>query len=231
MMLPVAILAGGLATRLRPITDRIPKALVEINGEPFIAHQLRLLHSRGVRRVVLCLGYRGEMVRDFVGDGRTFDLAVEYSFDGPALRGTAGGIHQALPLLGTAFFVLYGDSWLPCNYASVETAFLQSGKTALMTIFHNDGQWDSSNVEFAGGRILAYDKKIRTPRMQYIDYGLGVFGRRAFDDMATGTVYDLAALYQDLLAREELAALEMTERFYEIGSPAGIEELSLMLKK
>ena len=135
------------------------------------------------------------------------------------------------PLLGTAFFVLYGDSWLPCDYASVETAFLQSGKTALMTIFHNDGQWDSSNVEFAGGRILAYDKKIRTPRMQYIDYGLGVFQRRAYDDMAAGSVYDLAALYQDLLARRELAALEMTERFYEIGSPAGIEELSLVLKR
>ena len=230
-MLPIAILAGGLATRLRPITDCIPKALVEINGEPFIAHQLRLLHSRGVRRVVLCLGYRGEMVRDFVGDGRAFDLAVEYSFDGPALRGTAGGIQQALPLLGTAFFVLYGDSWLPCDYASIEAAFVRSGKTALMTIFHNDGQWDSSNVEFAGGRILAYDKKIRTPRMRYIDYGLGVFGRRAFDDMTPGSVYDLAALYRDLLARGELAALEMTERFYEIGSPAGIEELSLMLKK
>jgi NDP-sugar pyrophosphorylase family protein len=231
MMLPVAILAGGLATRLRPITNRIPKALVEINGEPFIAHQLRLLHSRGVRRVVLCLGYRGEMVRDFVGDGRAFDLAVEYSFDGPALRGTAGAIHQALPLLGTAFFVLYGDSWLPCDYASVEAAFVQSGKTALMTIFHNDGQWDSSNVEFAGGRILVYDKNIRTERMRHIDYGLGVFQRRAFDGVAPGSVYDLAALYQDLLAHGELAALEIAERFYEIGSPAGIEELSLMLKK
>src|SRR5215472_1678846 len=111
-MLPAAILAGGLATRLRPITDRIPKALVEINGEPFIAHQLRLLQSRGIRHVVLCLGYRGEMVREFVGSGQAFDLSVDYSFDGPTLRGTAGAIHQALDLLGSAFFVLYGDSWL-----------------------------------------------------------------------------------------------------------------------
>src|SRR5215475_16199750 len=114
-MLPVAILAGGLATRLRPITERIPKALIEINGEPFIAHQLRLLRSRGIRRVVLCLCYLGEMVRDFVGGGQAFDLAVEYSFDGPVLLGTAGAIHRAIPLLGGAFFVLYGDSWLPCD--------------------------------------------------------------------------------------------------------------------
>src|SRR5215813_4996024 len=153
-MLPVAILAGGLATRLRPITDRIPKALVEINGEPFIAHQLRLLHARGIRRVVLCLGYLGEMVREFVGDGQAFNLTVEYSFDGPTLRGTAGAIHQALPMLGSAFFVLYGDSWLPCDYKEAGQVFADSGKTGLMTVFRNDGRWDSSNVEFAEGRVL-----------------------------------------------------------------------------
>jgi NDP-sugar pyrophosphorylase family protein len=230
-MLPVAILAGGLATRLRPITDRIPKVLIEINGEPFIAHQLRLLHSRGIRRVVLCLGYLGEMVREFVGDGWAFDLAIEYSFDGPLLRGTAGAIHQALPMLGSAFFVLYGDSWLPCDYAEVEAVFARSRMTGLMTIFRNDDQWDPSNVEFAGGRILAYDKKNRTPRMHYIDYGLGVFKRQAFDGLAAGSVSDLATLYQDLLARGELAALEMKERFYEIGSTAGIEDLSATLRK
>jgi MurNAc alpha-1-phosphate uridylyltransferase len=230
-MLPVAILAGGMATRLRPITDRIPKALVEIDGEPFIAHQLRLLHSRGLRRVVLCLGHLGEMVRQFVDDGRVFDLTVEYSFDGPVLRGTAGAIQQALPLLGDAFFVLYGDSYLPCDYVRVERAFLGSRKTGLMTVFRNDGQWDTSNVEFANGSILAYDKKNRTSRMRYIDYGLGVFERRAFDKPAPGSAYDLAALYQDLLARDELAALEMDERFYEIGSAAGIEELAATLRK
>ena len=229
-MLPVAILAGGLATRLRPITERIPKALIDINGEPFIAHQLRLLHSPGIRRVVLCLGYLGEMVRQYVGDGRGFGLAVEYSFDGPVLRGTAGAIQQALDLLGDAFFVLYGDSWLPCDYAAVERAFRDSGKIGLMTVFRNEGQWDWSNVEFDGGQILAYDKKNRTPRMHYIDYGLGVFKRQAFEALAPESVHDLSILYQDLLARGELAAVEIGERFYEIGSVAGIEELSRILK-
>jgi NDP-sugar pyrophosphorylase family protein len=229
-MLPVAILAGGLATRLRPITDKIPKALIDLNGEPFIAHQLRLLASRGIGRVVICLGYRGEMVRDFVGEGRQFGLQADYSFDGPVLRGTAGAIHQALPLLGESFFVVYGDSYLPCDYAAVEEVFLSSGKTALMTVFRNEGQWDSSNVEFAAGRILAYDKKNRTPRMRHIDYGLGVFHGRAFSALAPGSVADLAALYQDLLARNELAAFEARERFYEIGSVEGIRELAEVLK-
>ena len=230
-MLPVAILAGGLATRLRPITEHIPKALVEISGEPFISHQLRLLHSRGIRRAVLCLGYLGEMVRQFVADGKAFGLEVEYSFDGPVLRGTAGAIHEALPLLGPAFFVLYGDSYLPCDYQGVAEAFTQSGKTGLMTVFRNDGQWDSSNVEFAGGRILAYDKRNPTPRMRHIDYGLGVFERHAFEGLAPGSVCDLATTYQNLLAGDELAACEVKRRFYEIGSAAGIEELSQALKE
>jgi N-acetyl-alpha-D-muramate 1-phosphate uridylyltransferase len=229
-MLPVAILAGGLATRLRPITERIPKALVEINGEPFIAHQLRLLYARGIRRVVLCVGYLGEMVRQFVREGQAFGLEVKYSFDGPVLRGTAGAIHEALPLLGRAFFVLYGDSYLPCDYAGVEEAFVRSGKMGLMTVFRNDGQWDSSNVEFAAGRILAYDKRNPTPRMRYIDYGLGVFERHAFEALAPDSVYDLATIYQDLLAGDELAAYEVEERFYEIGSADGIEALSRALK-
>jgi NDP-sugar pyrophosphorylase family protein len=228
--MPVAILAGGLATRLRPVTERIPKALVEINGEAFVAHQLRLLRAKGIGRVVLCLGYLGEMVRQFVGDGQAFGLDVEYSFDGPVLRGTAGAIHQALPLLGNSFFVLYGDSYLPCDYAGVEHAFRQSGKQGLMTVFRNEGRWDSSNVEFAGGRILAYDKKNRTPRMCYIDYGLGAFERGAFEALQPGSVYDLAATYQDLLAAGDLAACEIKERFYEIGSPAGIAELAQLLK-
>ncbi|MEK7407469.1 MAG: nucleotidyltransferase family protein [Acidobacteriota bacterium] len=230
-MLPAAILAGGLATRLRPLTASRPKALLEVNGEPFIAHQLRLLRASGIERVVLCLGYLGEMVREFVGDGGGFGLRAEYSFDGPVLRGTAGAIAKALPLLGEAFFVLYGDSYLPCNYRAVEAAFLACGKQGLMTVFRNEGRWDASNVEFAGGALLAYDKKNRTSRMQHIDYGLGVFRKSAFAALAEGASHNLAALYQDLLARGQLAGLEVPERFYEIGSAAGLQELSEFLAR
>ncbi|MGP0066216.1 MAG: nucleotidyltransferase family protein [Isosphaeraceae bacterium] len=222
--LPVAVLAGGLATRLGTLSRETPKCLMEVAGKPFIHHQLRQLHGKGVRRVVLCLGHLGEQVVDVVGDGSAFGMEVAYSFDGPTLRGTAGALQRALPLLGPAFFVLYGDSYLECNYAAVQEAFEAAGKMALMTVFRNEGQWDTSNVEFRDGRILAYDKVARTPAMHYIDYGLTVWDRRAFDGVPDSGPYDLAAVCQDMLRRGELAGFEVTERFYEIGSVAGLAE-------
>jgi N-acetyl-alpha-D-muramate 1-phosphate uridylyltransferase len=225
-MLPVAILAGGLATRMRPLTETVPKALLPVNGEPFIAHQLRLLAASGIERVVLCVGYLGEQIQEFVGDGSRFGLAAEFSFDGPTLRGTAGAVKKALPQLGPNFFVLYGDSYLPCDYRAALDAFSASGKEALMTVFRNQGQWDVSNVEYSQGRIWAYDKKNPTSRMHYIDYGLGLFHESVFTEIACGQKYDLAALYQQLLARGALAGFESGQRFYEIGSAAGLQELS-----
>jgi len=222
-MLPVAILAGGLGTRLYPLTERVPKALVEIHGEPFLAHQLRLLRSRGVERVVLCIGRHGERIREFAGDGARFGLAVEYAPDGPVLLGTAGAVRHALPLLGAAFFVLYGDSYLPCSYHDVAQAFFAAGQPALMTVYRNQGRWDTSNVEFSQGRIVAYDKQNRTPRMQHIDYGLGVFNRSAFENEPHA---DLADVYRGLLRRGQLAACVVHERFYQVGSFEGLQELS-----
>ena len=227
-MLPVAILSGGLATRLRPVTETIPKALIEVAGEPFVAHQLRLLRKRGIERVVMCVGFLGEKIRDFAGSGERFGLRVDYSFDGPVLLGTGGALRQALPLLGDNFFVVYGDSYLPCDYRAVEEFFLRSGKRGLMTVYANEGRYDTSNVEFTGGSLIAYDKAVRTERMKHIDYGLGMFHRSVFDELPDGP-RDLAAIYGDLLVKGELAALEMSERFYETGSFAGIEELSMLL--
>lgn len=227
-MLPAAILAGGMGTRLHPITERVPKALIEINGEPFLAHQLRLLRAAGIERVVICIGQFGERIREFAGDGARFGIAIDYSFDGPVLLGTAGAVRNALPLLGDTFFVLYGDSYLPCAYREVEQAFLAAGRPGLMTVYHNEGRWDTSNVEFTGGRILAYDKENRTTRMQHIDYGLGVFSRSAFADTQHS---DLAEVYRDLLCRGQLAAFEVGERFYEIGSFEGLRGLSRYLSE
>jgi N-acetyl-alpha-D-muramate 1-phosphate uridylyltransferase len=230
-MLPIAILAGGLATRLRPVTETIPKALIEIAGEPFLAHQLRLLRAAGYERVVLCVGYLGEMVRDFAGDGSAFGLHVDYAFDGPKLLGTAGAIMRALPLLGPHFSVIYGDSYLPCDYAAAERAFAESGRLGLMTVYRNEGRWDTSNVEFEHGRVLRYDKANRTPTMRHIDYGLGVLRREAFDGVPADQPYDLAAVYRDLVQRGELAAWESPDRFYEIGSREGIADLAEFLSR
>lgn len=229
-MLPVAILSGGLATRLRPLTESIPKALIELNGEPFLAHQLRLLSSRGIERVVLCVGYRGEMIRDYVGDGGRFGLRAETLFDGPTLLGTAGAVRRALPLLGENFFVLYGDSYLPCDYSAIAETFLRSGKRGLMTVFRNEGCFDASNVEFRDGRILRYDKKNATPAMYHIDYGLGAFRADVFAAIPDGEPRDLATIYQELLRFDDLAAFDVPERFYEIGSLRGLEETAEYLR-
>lgn len=227
-MLPVAILAGGLATRLGELTEKVPKSLIQIAGEPFLAHQLRLLQTSGIQQVILCVGHLGEMIEDTIGDGGAYGVKVEYSHDGAALLGTAGAVRTALPKLGERFFVMYGDSYLACDYAAIEEEFSQSGKLGLMTVFRNDGQWDASNVEFEAGRILAYSKKSRTSRMNYIDYGLGVFRAAAF---AKTHSQDLADVYSGLLDSGELAAVEVHERFYEVGSPAGLKEMTNFLSQ
>jgi len=229
--LPVAILAGGLATRLRPITEKIPKSLVEVAGEPFLAHQLRLLHARGIRRAVLCVGYLGEMIERDFGDGSAFGIELKYSFDGPVLLGTGGALRLALPLLGEAFFVLYGDSFLPVDYAAIADAWRASGKDALMTVFQNEGAWDTSNVEFSEGRLRRYDKQERTPAMRHIDYGLSIFRAGVFADRASGEKFDLAEVQRDLVAQGRMAGYEVRERFYEVGSHAGLAELNTLLSK
>jgi len=231
LMLPVAVVAGGLGTRLRPITSTIPKSLVEVNGEPFIVHQLRLLRANKIEHAVVCAGYLGEMIQAAIGDGSAHGVRIDYAFDGPTLRGTAGGIKNALPLLGEAFFVLYGDSYLPCDYRAVQTAFLESNEQGLMTVFRNEGQWDKSNVEFGDGAIIAYEKNNPTARMRHIDYGLGVFKSSAFREIPEGVTYDLAAVYQDLLKRGQLAGFEVKQRFYEIGSFQGLEDTAKFLAK
>ena len=230
--IPVAILAGGLATRLRPITEKIPKSLVRVAGKPFLAHQLELLHSQGIRRVVLCVGYLGELIQREFGAVEHFGIKLDYSFDGPKLLGTGGAIKRALPLLGTEFFALYGDSYLPIDYASVADFFCRSGKAGLMTVFRNEGKFDSSNVVFADGEIQVYDKKSKLPEMRHIDYGLSMFRASVFDAYPDGQVFDLADVMNKLIREKQLAGVDVAERFYEIGSHTGLAELeSLLISK
>jgi NDP-sugar pyrophosphorylase family protein len=227
--LPVAILAGGLATRLRPVTETVPKVLLEVAGKPFLEHQLAQLREQGVEEVVLCVGYLGESIRERYQDGRSHGIRISYSFDGPKLLGTGGAIRKALPLLGEAFFVMYGDSYLRIDFGAVEGTFRQSAKSGLMTLFHNQDSWDVSNVCYSGGTIQRYDKKLRGPDMQHIDYGLSVFKAEAFREYPPDDVLDLAQVMRTLVDRGDMAGFEAEERFYEIGSPAGWRELDQFL--
>jgi len=223
-MLPVAILAGGLATRLQPITRSMPKSLVPVAGRPFVEHQLERLRDAGVRRVVFCVGHLGERIEAAVGDGARFGLQAAYSYDGPQQLGTGGALKRALPALGDAFFVLYGDSLVRCDFAALEKAFRAAGKPAMMTVFRNAGQWDTSNILYRDGAIQRYDKKAPSAEMQHIDFGVSVCTRAALESCASGEPCDLADAYGALLAKGQLAAVEVFERFYEIGSPRGLEE-------
>jgi NDP-sugar pyrophosphorylase family protein len=228
--IPIAVLAGGLATRLRPITEKIPKSLIPVAGKPFLAHQLELLRSRGIRRAVLCVGHLGEMIQREFGNGSAFGLRLDYAYDGPKLLGTGGALKRALPLLGMEFFVLYGDSYLPVEYRPIAEFFRRSGKLGCMTVYRNEGRYDTSNVVFRDGSVVVYDKKNRLPEMHHIDYGLSLFQAAAFDAYPAGEPFDLAEVMGRLVQEKQMAGYEVRERFYEIGSPAGLSELETLLK-
>ena len=234
------ILAGGLATRMRPLTETIPKALLPVAGRPFIDLQLEWLAGHGVTDVVLSIGYRGEMLRAHVGDGARFGLRVAYVDEGVNLRGTAGALRLAMAhgALDASFLVTYGDSFLPVDFAAAFAAFRDAGQPALMTVFRNEGRWDTSNVIFesapgaepsGAGRVVLYDKRRLTRPAEdfaYIDYGLSALDRRVVEDEvpAEGKA-DLAEVLHALSRRGQLAGLEIGERFHEIGSPEGLAEL------
>jgi NDP-sugar pyrophosphorylase family protein len=230
-MLPVAILAGGLATRLRPMTDRIPKSLLRIGGRPFIFHQLELLKTQGIDRVVLCVGHLGDQIKAAVGDGRALGLAIDYSFDGGELLGTGGALKRALSLLDDEFFVLQGDALLPCSFPPIQSAYEAARRPALMTVLHNENHWDKSNVLFRNGELIVYDKKSPRLDMSHIDFGLYVLSRDVFLAYGDLRVIDLADICHDLSKNGQLAGVEVSERFYEIGSPQGIRDTEEFLSR
>ncbi|WP_342146842.1 nucleotidyltransferase family protein [Rickettsiella endosymbiont of Aleochara curtula] len=218
----LVILAGGLATRLGSLSKTIPKSLILIDGEPFIAHQLRLLKSQGFEKVILCIGYLGDLIRAYVKDGKQFGLSVAYSDDGKKLLGTAGALYKATSLLEENFFVLFGDSYLPIDYRKIQNFFERQAKPALMTVFKNNDRGDNSNIEFNNNRIIKYDKKNKTISMNYIDFGLSLFKKNIFSNNVTFS--DLSDLYQILLAENRLVSYEVFQNFYEIGSINGLNE-------
>ncbi len=233
------ILAGGRATRMRPLTDSIPKALIPAGGRPFLDHQLDWLAGHGVTDVVLCVGYRGDAIRAHLagGSGGRGRLAVQIVDEGDDLRGTAGALRLALDegVLDESFLVTYGDSFLPIDFGAVFRAFTTCGCPALMTVFRNEGRWDSSNVIFDGRLVTLYDKQRRgrpAGEFAFIDYGLLALERRVIAaEIPAGGHGDLAVLFNALSVRGALAGFEVSERFYEIGSPAGLEDFEGWLRQ
>jgi N-acetyl-alpha-D-muramate 1-phosphate uridylyltransferase len=226
---PVAILAGGLASRLYPLTQNTPKALLPLAGRPFLFHQLDQLRREGIDRVVLCVGHLGEQIVTAVDDGAQFGLSVTYSFDGDRRVGTGGALKRALPLLGPEFFVLYGDSYVPALFEHVLAAYVASGRPALMTIFNNCNRWDRSNVWFDGHKAQ-YEKDTRRSGPTHIDCGLSVMSRDVFAAYPAVAEIDLADIWRNLSLDGQLAMFEVKERFYEIGSRNGMTDAESYLR-
>ncbi len=227
-MPPVCILAGGLGTRLGALVRDTPKGLLEVAGRPFLIHQLQSLASHGVTDAVLCVGYRGEAIVERIGT-ECCGVRISYSHDGPDLDGTLGAVRRALPLLGARFLILYGDTYLRIDYAAVDSAWRQSGLPAVMTVLRNNGRWGASNATYADGRVLAYDKRSPAPEMHWIDYGLCGLERETLHRFASDR-HDLADLFHSLAENGLLHGFEARERFFEIGTPAALEETDAFLR-
>ena len=227
----VAILAGGLATRLRPVTETIPKAMVPIGGRPFLEYQIDFLKKNGVTDLVLCVGYLSEKIEEYFGNGHTFGVNIQYVHDGEKLLGTAGALKRAESRLQEHFFVMYGDSYLFLNFQDAYAHFTQSNKLALMVVYKNNNLYDLSNVAIANGLVCRYDKKNSNGDLNYIDYGALILKKTVLEIIPDNQFYPLENIIQDLIQRKEVSAFEVTQRFYEIGSHKGIDEFKQYIQK
>lgn len=223
------ILAGGLGTRLKPLTEEIPKSMIQIQGKPFLEHQLNLLRQGGISDIVLCVGYLGEKIKEYFGYGKRFGVKIEYSEETEKLLGTAGALENARDLLDDTFFLTYGDAYLILDYRGVMGYFKKFNKLGLMVVLKNFDRYDKSNVVVEGDLIKVYDKQRRAPDMVYIDFGFSVLRKKALDLVPKGKVIDLGEFYHELIGRKELLAFETQQRFYEVGSQKGLEEFERLV--
>ena len=229
MSMTVIILAGGLATRLRPLTKKIPKALINVGGKPFIFWQLELLKRQGIKDIVICCGYLGEMIESTVGDGKKLGLNVIYSFDGSNLLGTGGAIKNSLHLLPEYFIVMYGDTILSIDFKKLQNTFNLSKIKNLMTILKNNNKWAPSNINFKNKNIIQYSNNNNSDT-KYIDYGLSILSKKYFEQTKKQK-FNLDIIFKKLINEKQLLAFEVKKRFYEINTADGLLETEEYLTK
>jgi NDP-sugar pyrophosphorylase family protein len=227
MIYPVVILAGGIGSRLGALTKKTPKALIELNGKPFIHYQLKLLSKQGIKEVILCIGYLGSKIKKFVGNGKEFNIDVKYSYE-RKLLGTGGAVRNAFHLIKKNFFIMYGDTYLPINFMNIQNKYEKLKSNALITIYKNHNNLDKSNV-FFNGKSVIYNKKINLKKMKYIEYGLSVFNKAIFENFKKKK-FDLSEVFYFLSKQKLLNYYIVKKRFYEIGSISGLKDSKKYLK-
>lgn len=227
-MYQIVVLAGGYGTRLGHLTKKIPKAMIKINGKPFLYYLLNQLNSQGFKNVILCTGYLGNQIKKYVEDGKKFNLNIKYSVEKKKLLGTAGCIKKALPLLSNNFFVIYGDTFLPIKFKKVQEAYVKKKAKALMTIYKNRNKYDNSNISLDKGEIY-YEKNSKNKYMNYIDYGLIIFNKKIVESPMFNKNSDLSNILNILSKKKKLKHTIIKKRFYEIGSLNGLKETKKVL--
>ncbi len=217
-------MTGGEGTRLRPLTRDIPKAMIPIAGKPFLEHQINLLKRNSITDIVLCVGYMGQAIRDYFRNGKRLGVSVGYSDDGDKPLGTAGALKNARHILADRFFLTFGDSFPVLDYRAAWNRFVASGKLALMVVHRNLDRYDPSNTVVERGLVTSYSKRRKTPEMTCIEFGVTFLQRSTLDLIRADFPVDLEDLYRPIIESGEMAALEVDQRVYEIGSPDGLEE-------
>lgn len=224
------IIAGGLASRLKPITDKIPKSMVLVENRPFLEYQIQLLKDKGLSNIVLCVGHKGEIIENYFGDGSNYNIPLSYSYE-ETLLGTGGALRNAIDHLEDRFVVLYGDTYLNIDYINIINYVIKTNCTALLAVYKNKGKYDTSNVIYNDGEVVLYDKKKSNKEMQYIDSGVSILTKKIINQcIPKGIVYDLGDCYNELSINDQLAGYEVTNRFYEIGSKYGLQEFKEYVK-
>ena len=227
----IVILCGGKATRLYPLTKKIPKSMMRFEGKPFLEQQLDLLKKNRIFDVVLCVGYKAEQIKKYFGDGKNFGVEIKYSSDKKRLLGTGGALKKAENLLEDSFLVMWGDSYLPFNFQKAIKFFKKSNKPGMMIVFKNLNKYEPSNVEVKNNLVKSYSKKRKTKKMKYIDYGISIYRKEVLKHLPKNQVCDLTRLQQALIKKRQLLAYPAEKRFYQIGSPDGLEELKNYIKR
>lgn len=229
-MTQIVVLTGGKATRLYPVTKDIPKSMIKINGVPFISHQINLFKKNNISDVVLCIGVFSDQIIDYVGDGSKLGVSVKYSVEhATELLGTLGALIKAHDLLSDIFFVTFGDSYLEIDYQRIYDEFIHSNKMGMMTVYKNNSKYVSNNTAIKNKLVTKYDKS-NSIEFEYVDYGISIFRKKVLDFFPREKNLDLTILNQKLIFMNELAAYEVYQKFYEIGTFEGIADLELHLK-
>lgn len=227
----IVILAGGIASRLYPLTKKIPKSMIKVCEKPFFNYQIDLLKKNQIDEIVMCIGIFSEQIIDYFGDGKKFGISIKYSKENPNdLLGTCGAIKNAEKYLDEVFFVMYGDSYLPINFNDIYEKFLKSKKYGLMTIYKNQNKFDTSNVAIENDLVSIYDKSQKNKNLQYIDYGLSILNKQVLNDIPSNKFVDLEFLFKQMIEKKMLTYYISEERFYEIGSEEGIRDFENFVK-